>query len=165
MAKEEGHDVTVGDWIIVAPDNAESDQGDWVILAPKNAERDQDHVAVVTVVTTFGILGVPVKAETTVGEIRQKVHEWKPEYSLERIELVCRDNDGWDGVCLTCSRPRADDETVKFLWNKCDIPGHMMQMALWIKDKNEETGEWETSFWKAQMKLWRDEQRHSYRGK
>ena len=33
-----------------------------------------------------------------------------------------------------------------------------MQMALWIKEKNEETGKWESSFWKAQMQVWRDEQ-------
>ena len=43
--------------------------------------------------TTLGMFAVPVTAETTIGEIRQKVQEWKPEYSLERMELVCKDSD------------------------------------------------------------------------
>ena len=158
MAETECHDVTLGDWIVVAPGTAEIYQGDWVILAPNSrAERNQGLRPVANVVTNSCHLSVPVNADTTVGEIRQKVHEWKPEYPLELIELVCRDNDGWDGVCFTCSRPRADDETVKFLWNKCDIPGHLMQMSLWIKEKNEETGEWESSFWKAQLQVWKHE--------
>ena len=153
MAEEEGQD------IIFTEDATQGlEIWDWVIVAPEIAERDQDHVPVVEVVTTFGRFAVPVKAETTIGEIRQKVHEWKPEYSLEQIELVCKDHEGWDGVFLTCSRPRADDETVKSLWSDCDIPGHRMQVALWIKEKNEETGEWESTFWKTQLKVWREEE-------
>merc|ERR1712217_364852 len=46
------------------------------------------------------------------------------------------------------SRPRDDDETVESLWSDWDIPRRMMQVALWIKEKNEETGEWESTFWK-----------------
>ena len=42
MAEKECHDVTLGDWIVVAPGTAEIDQGDWVILAPDSrAERNQ----------------------------------------------------------------------------------------------------------------------------
>ena len=42
MAETECHDVTLGDWIVVAPGTAEIDQGDWVILAPDSrAERNQ----------------------------------------------------------------------------------------------------------------------------
>ena len=156
-----------GDWVVMASGTAEIDQGDWVILPPNSwaerAESNQELRPVVNVVTPSGILRVAANADTTVGEIRQKVYEWRPEYSLERIELVCRDNDGFNGVCVTCSRPRTDDETVKFLWNQCDRPGHFMQMALWLKDKNVETGEWESSFWKEQLKVWKDEQSRSYR--
>ncbi|CAE7733266.1 Glrx [Symbiodinium sp. KB8] len=61
--------------------------------AAEIAERDQDHVPEVKVLTTLGMFAVPVTAETTIGEIRQKVQEWKPEYSLEQIELVCKDKD------------------------------------------------------------------------
>merc|ERR1711865_1320507 len=43
---------------------------------------------------------------------------------------------------------RDDDETVESLWSDWDIPRRMMQVALWIKEKNEETGEWESTFWK-----------------
>ena len=59
---------------------------------------------------------------------------------------------------MTMARPRADDETVKWLWSDCDLPGHMMQVALWIKEKNEGTGEWESTFWKEQLQVWRDEE-------
>ena len=31
---------------------------------------------------------------------------------------------------------------VESLWSDWDIPRRMMQVALWIKEKNEETGEW-----------------------
>ena len=158
-----------GDWVVMASGTAEIDQGDWVILPPNSwaerAESNQELRPVVNVVTPSGILRVAANADTTVGEIRQKVYEWRPEYSLERIELVCRDNDGFDGVCFTCSRPRTDDETVKFLWNQCDRPGHFMQMALWLKDKNVETGEWESSFWKEQFKVWEDEQKSFPKGR
>ncbi|CAE7767436.1 unnamed protein product [Symbiodinium pilosum] len=86
------------------------------------------------------MFAVPVTAETTVGEIRQKVQEWKPEYSLEQIELVCKDKDAWGPLFNKTSRPRDDDETVESLWSDWDIPRRMMQVALWIKEKNEETG-------------------------
>merc|ERR1711948_25381 len=89
--------------------------------AAEIAERDQDHVPEVKVLTTLGMFAVPVTAETTIGEIRQKVQEWKPEYSLETVESLRSD---WD------------------------IPRRMMQVALWIKEKNEENGEWESTFWK-----------------
>ena len=161
MAKEEGHDA-IWDW---AKEDGRDVNWDWVIVGTEIAERDQVHVPVVKVMATFGMLAVPVTADTTIGEIREKVHKWKPEYSLEQIELVCKDHDGWDGVVLTCSRPRADDETVKSLWSACDIPGHMMEVALWIKEKNEETGRWESTFWKAQMKVWgEEEERHAVGG-
>eukprot|EP00435_Cladocopium_sp_Y103_P029397 s6_g7.t1 len=116
--------------------------------AAEIAERDQDHVPEVKVLTTLGMFAVPVTAETTVGEIRQKVQEWKPEYSLEQIELVCKDKDAWGPLFNKTSRPRDDDETVESLWSDWDIPRRMMQVALWIKEKNEETGEWESTFWK-----------------
>merc|ERR1711897_127074 len=79
------------------------------------AERDQDHVPEVKVLTTLGMFAVPVTAETTIGEIRQKVQEWKPEYSLEQIELVCKDKDAWGPLFNKTSRPRDDDETVERL--------------------------------------------------
>ena len=63
--------------------------------------------------TTFGMCAVPVTAETTIGEIQQKVQEWKPEYSLEQIELVCKDKDAWGPLFNKTSRPRDDDETVE----------------------------------------------------
>merc|ERR1711920_594594 len=71
-----------------------------------------------------------------------------PEYSLEQIELVCKDKDAWGPLFNKTSRPRDDDETVESLWSDWDIPRRMMQVALWIKEKNEETGEWESTFWK-----------------
>merc|ERR1711972_1222009 len=77
---------------------------------------------------------------------RQKGQEWKPEYSLEQIELVCKDKDAWGPLFNKTSRPRDDDETVESLWSDWDIPRRMMQVALWIKEKNEETGEWESTF-------------------
>ena len=43
--------------------------------AAEIAERDQDHVPEVKVLTTLGMFAVPVTAETTLGEIRQKVQE------------------------------------------------------------------------------------------
>ena len=45
------------------------------------------------VLTTLGMFAVPCTAKTTIGEIRQKVQEWQPKYSLEQIELVCKDKD------------------------------------------------------------------------
>merc|ERR1712088_78590 len=87
------------------------------------------------VLTTLGMFAVPVTAETTIGEIRQKVQEWKPEYSLEQIELVCKDKDAWGPLFNKTSRPRDDDETVESLWSDWDIPRRMMQVALWIKEK------------------------------
>merc|ERR1712032_628870 len=72
----------------------------------------------------------------------------KPEYSLEQIELVCKDKDAWGPLFNKTSRPRDDDETVESLWSDWDIPRRMMRVALWIKEKNEETGEWESTFWK-----------------
>ena len=124
---------------------------DWVLVG---------HVPMVEVHATFGMFAVPVTAETTIREIRQKVHEWKPEYSLEQIELVCQDHDGYDGVWVTCSRPRGDDDTVKSLWSAWDSRGRKMQVALWIKEKNEETGKWESTFWKTQLAIWEDEWTH-----
>merc|ERR1712107_203945 len=76
-------------------------------------------------------------AETTIGEIRQKVQEWKPEYSLEQIELVCKDKDAWGPLFNKTSRPRDDDETVESTQSDWDIPRRMMQVALWIKERNE----------------------------
>merc|ERR1712176_432386 len=70
-------------------------------------------------------------------------------YSLEQIELVCKDKDAWGPLFNKTSRPRDDDETVESLWSDWDIPRRMMQVALWIKEKNEETGEWESTFWKC----------------
>ena len=171
MATEEGQAsanamATEGDWDLVSgtscigsanPMQGQDAIWDWVLVAPEIAERDQDHVPVLEVLATFGRFAVPVKAETTIGEIRQKVHEWKPEYCLEQLELVCKDSDGWDGILLTCCRPRLDDETVTSLWSNFDAPGHSMQVALWIKEKNEETGEWQSAFWKAQLQIWREE--------
>merc|ERR1712059_74905 len=75
------------------------------------------------------------------------VQEWKPEYSLEQIELVCKDRDAWGPLFNKTSRPRDDDETVESLWSDWDVPRRMMQVALWIKERNEETGEWESTYW------------------
>merc|ERR1712232_828467 len=76
--------------------------------AAEIAERDQDHVPEVKVLTTLGMFAVPCTAETTIGEIRQKVQEWKPEDSLEQIELVCKDKDAWGPLFNKTSRPRDD---------------------------------------------------------
>merc|ERR1712216_326204 len=73
--------------------------------AAQLAERDQDHVPEVKVLTTLGMFAVPVTADTTVGEIRQKVQEWKPEFSVEQIELVCKDKDAWGPLFNKTSRP------------------------------------------------------------
>merc|ERR1711924_431511 len=54
----------------------------------------------------------------------------------------------WGPLFNKTSRPRDDDETVESLWSDWDIPRRMMQGALWSKEKNEETGEWESTFWK-----------------
>merc|ERR1711877_108243 len=81
-------------------------------------------------------------------EIAERDQDHVPEYSLEQIELVCKDKDAWGPLFNKTSRPRDDDETVESLWSDWDIPRRMMQVALWIKEKNEETGEWESTFWK-----------------
>ena len=94
------------------------------------------------------MFAVPVTAETAVGEIRQKVLEWKPGYSLEQIELVCKDEDAWGPLFNNTSRPRDDDETIASLWSDWYTPRRMMQVALWFKEKNEETGDRESTFWK-----------------
>merc|ERR1712190_433169 len=52
------------------------------------------------------------------------------------------------GAAEIAERDHDDDETVESLWSDWDIPRRMMQVALWIKEKNEETGEWESTFWK-----------------
>ncbi|CAE7943046.1 unnamed protein product [Symbiodinium necroappetens] len=147
MAEEEGQEVIFTE--NTAPDREIWDEKGGLIKkgAAEIAERDQDHVPEVKVLTTLGMFAVPVTAETTIGEIRQKVQEWKPEYSLEQIELVCKDKDAWGPLFNKTSRPRDDDETVESLWSDWDIPRRMMQVALWIKEKNEETGEWESTFW------------------
>ena len=93
MATEEGQAsanamATEGDWDLVSgtscigsanPMQGQDAIWDWVLVAPEIAERDQDHVPVLEVLATFGRFAVPVKAETTIGEIRQKVHRWRPE--------------------------------------------------------------------------------------
>merc|ERR1712048_556141 len=88
MAEEEGQEVIFTE--NTAPDREIWDEKGGLIKkgAAEIAERDQDHVPEVKVLTTLGMFAVPVTAETTIGEIRQKVQEWKPEYSLEQIELV-----------------------------------------------------------------------------
>jgi hypothetical protein len=148
MAEEEGQDVIFTE--NTAPDREIWDERGGLFKkgAAEIAERDQDHVPEVKVLTTLGMFAVPCTAETTIGEIRGKVQEWKPEYSLEQIELVCKDKDAWGPLFNKTSRPRDDDETVESLWSDWDIPRRMMQVALWIKEKNEETGEWESTFWK-----------------
>merc|ERR1712061_758408 len=83
MAEEEGQEVIFTE--NTAPDREIWDEKGGLIKkgASEIAERDQDHVPEVKVLTTLGMFAVPVTAETTIGEIRQKVQEWKPEYSLE----------------------------------------------------------------------------------
>merc|ERR1712050_308218 len=82
MAEEEGQEVIFTE--NTAPDREIWDEKGGLIKkgAAEIAERDQDHVPEVKVLTTLGMFAVPVTAETTIGEIRQKVQEWKPEYSL-----------------------------------------------------------------------------------
>merc|ERR1712141_803959 len=84
MAEEEGQEVIFTE--NTAPDREIWDEKGGLIKkgAAEIAERDQDHVPEVKVLTTLGMFAVPVTAETTIGEIRQKVQEWKPEYSLEQ---------------------------------------------------------------------------------
>merc|ERR1712032_757567 len=115
MAEEEGQEVIFTE--NTAPDREIWDEKGGLIKkgAAEIAERDQDHVPEVKVLTTLGMFAVPVTAETTIGEIRQKVQEWKPEYSLEQIELVCKDKDAWGPLFNKTSRPRDDDETVECL--------------------------------------------------
>merc|ERR1711988_308929 len=83
--------------------------------AAEIASQDQGHVPEVKVLTTLGMFAVPCTAETTIGEIRQKVHTWKPEYDLEQIELISKDKDAWGPLFNKTSRPRDDDETVESL--------------------------------------------------
>ena len=33
-----------------------------------------------------------------------------------------------------------------------------MHVALWIKEKNKETGEWESTFWKSKLMIWKEEE-------
>merc|ERR1719420_922115 len=112
MAEEEGQEVIFTE--NTAPDREIWDEKGGLIKkgAAEIAERDQDHVPEVKVLTTLGMFAVPVTAETTIGEIRQKVQEWKPEYSLEQIELVCKDKDAWGPLFNKTSRPRDDDKSV-----------------------------------------------------
>merc|ERR1712170_178403 len=81
MAEEEGREVIFTE--NTAPDREIWDEKGGLIKkgAAEIAERDQDHVPEVKMLTTLGMFAVPVTAETTIGEIRQKVQEWKPEYS------------------------------------------------------------------------------------
>ena len=48
------------------------------------AEHDQDQELEVKVMTTLGMYTVPCTAETTFGEIRQKMQEWNPEYFMKQ---------------------------------------------------------------------------------
>jgi len=148
MAEEEGQEVMFTE--NTAPDREIWDEKGGLIKkgAAEIAERDSDHVPEIKVLTTLGMFAVPCTAETTIGEVRQKVHEWKPEYDLEQIELISKDKDAWGPLFNKTSRPRDDDETVDSLWSDWDVPRRMMQVALWIKEKNEETGEWESTFWR-----------------
>merc|ERR1712050_802617 len=88
-----------------------------------------DHVPEVKVLTTLGMFAVPVTAETTIGEIRQKVQEWKSEYSLGQIELVCEDKGAWGSFPNEISCPRGDDETVESLWSGQDSSRRIMQVT------------------------------------
>merc|ERR1712006_54373 len=90
MAEEEGQEVIFTE--NTAPDREIWDEKGGLIKkgAAEIAERDQDHVPEVKVLTTLGMFAVPVTAETTIGEIRQKVQEWKPEYPWNRSSLFAR---------------------------------------------------------------------------
>ena len=68
-------------------------------------------------VAALGMLAVTTTAETTIGEIRQQVQEWSPEYSLEQIVLPHKDKDAWGPLLNKTSRPRDDFETVESLWS------------------------------------------------
>lgn len=113
MPEEEGQEIIFTE--NTAPDREIWDEKGGLIKkgAAAIAERDQDHVPEVKVLTTLGTFAVPVTAETTIGEIRQKVQEWKPEYSLEQIELVCKDKDAWGPLFNKTSRPHDDEEWVE----------------------------------------------------
>jgi len=106
-------------------------------------------------VTGMGVFLVFVKPETTIAAFRQRLQAWYPEFSLEQIELVC--DAGWDAHTgwWTASCPRADDETVEALSRH--QPGRVLHIAIWIKEKNQESGEWESMFWKTQVQLWTEE--------
>ena len=122
MAEEEGQEVIFTE--NTAPDREIWDEKGGLIKkgAAEIAERDQDHIPEVKVLTTLGMFAVPVEAETTIGEIRNKVQQNWPEYSLDQIELVCKDKDAWGPLFNKTSRPRDDDETVESLWSDWDIP-------------------------------------------
>ena len=109
----------------------------------------------VRVVAGNGTFPVFVNPDTTIAVLRQRVQEWYPDYSPEQIELVC--DAGWDAHMgwWTASCPRADDETVEALSRH--QPGRVLHIAIWIKEKNQESGEWESMFWKTQVQLWTEE--------
>merc|ERR1711974_518732 len=138
-AEEEGQEVIFTE--NTAPDREIWDEKGGLIKkgAAEMGERDQDHVPEVKVLTTLGMFAVPVTAETSIGEIRQKVQEWKPEYSLEQIELVCKDKDAWGPLFNKTSRPRDDDETVESLERLGHPAAHDAGGAV---DQEEERGDW-----------------------
>merc|ERR1712032_1614696 len=87
--------------------------------AAEIAERDSDHVPEVKILTTLGMFAVPVTAETTVGEIRQKVQEWKLSTPLSRSSLSARTR-MLGGHCSTRRRGRA---TTMRQWSRCGATG------------------------------------------
>lgn len=109
---------------------------------------EEDHVPEVKVLTALGMFAVPVVAETTIGEVRCRVCDWlhysmgKPEYSLDELQLVCNDRDEHLSLFNKTSRPRDDEETVDSLWSDWEEPDCMMQVTLWIQEKNEEIDFW-----------------------
>jgi hypothetical protein len=100
----------------------------------------------VQVLTPLGSFTVTLAAEATIGEIKHAIQERKPEFALEQIELVCMDKDGGQNLFGECSGPRDDDETVESLWSDRDRPDRVMQMLLWIKEKDVDTGTYDGGF-------------------
>merc|ERR1712072_1531632 len=75
MAEEEGQEVMFTE--NTAPDREIWDEKGGLIKkgAAEIAERDSDYVPEIKVLTTLGMFAVPCTAETTIGEVRQKVHQ------------------------------------------------------------------------------------------
>merc|ERR1711974_50806 len=118
-AEEEGQEVIFTE--NTAPDREIWDEKGGLIKkgAAEIAERDQDHVPEVKVLTTLGMFAVPVTAETTVGEIRQKVQSGSRSTRSSRLSSCARTKT-LGGRSST--RPPGPGTTTR-PWSRCGATG------------------------------------------